>query len=202
MQQFKTIPVEAYRDEAMVLRIMRLNSLGSLFFFVRNALRRKRLTASLHLSLCRTFERWPIKDVIEIPRDHFKSTCASEGLAMWRALPLSQRDVDDFYKLGYNDEFIRWMQHAHNPDVRNMLVSSNLTNAIKLGRKIRWHYESNTLYRSLFPETLPDTDCVWGDRSLHVKRPRGSIGGAHGEGDPPPHSRRDRPHSVGGHLLQ
>lgn len=182
MQQFKTIPLNSIKDPEMMLRVMRLNSLGSLFFFIRNTLRRRRLTAGLHLPLCLTFERWHLKDLIEIPRDHFKSTCATEGLAMWRALPFSQQDEDDFYKLGYGDEWIRWMKRAHDPNVRNMLVSANLTNAVKLGKKIRWHYESNTLYRSLFPETLPDTDCVWGDRSLHIKRPRGAIGGAHGEG--------------------
>jgi hypothetical protein len=152
------------------------------FFFIRNTLRRRRLTAGLHLPLCLTFERWHLKDLIEIPRDHFKSTCATEGLAMWRALPFSEQDEDDLYKLGYSDEVMRWMKRAHNPNVRNMLVAANLTNAVKLGKKIRWHYESNTHYRSLFPETLPDTDCVWGDRSLHVKRPRGEISGAHGEG--------------------
>jgi hypothetical protein len=182
MQQFNLIPFDGINDPAITLRIMRLNSLGSLFFFIRNTLRRRRLTAHLHLQMCKTFERWHLKDVVEIPRDHFKSTCATEGLSMWRALPFTQQDEDDLYKLGYTDEFMRWMHHAHNPNVRNMLVSSNLANAVKLGKKIRWHYESNALYRTLFPETLPDTDCTWGDRSLHIKRPRGSIGGAHGEG--------------------
>ena len=182
MQQFKTIPLEGIKKGELYLRLMRLNCLGSLFYFIRIALRRRRLTGSLHLGLCRSFEREHIKDVIEIPRDHFKSTCASEGLSMWRALPLSQQDIDDFSVQGYGEEFIRWMQHCHNPNVRNMLVSSNLTNAVKLGKKIRWHYESNTLYRVLFPETLPDEACTWTDRSLHVKRPPGSIGGSHGEG--------------------
>jgi hypothetical protein len=101
---------------------------------------------------------------------------------MWRALPLSQQDIDDFYALGYGDEFIRWMQKAHNPDSRNLLVSSNITNAAKLGKKIRWHFESNSVYRALFPETLPDTSCTWTDYSLHVKRPHSTTGGAHGEG--------------------
>jgi hypothetical protein len=181
MMQYQTIPVQHLRTEDEVLRAMRLNCLGSLFYFIRNALRRKRLTVGLHLPLCRTFEREHIKDVIEMPRDHFKSTCASEGLAMWRALPLSQQDIDDFYKLGYTDEFVRWMYKAHNPDSRNLLVSGNITNAAKLGKKIRFHFESNALYRGLFPETLPDTSCTWTDYSLHVKRPSG-IGGAHGEG--------------------
>lgn len=182
MIQFQTIPLQGITDQYQVLRRMRLNCLGSLFYFVRNALRRKRLTASLHLPLCRTFEREHIKDVIEMPRDHFKSTCASEGLAMWRALPLTQYDIDDFYKLGYTDEWIRWMHKAHNPDSRNLLISGNITNAAKLGKKIRFHFESNALYRELFPETLPNTSCTWTDFSLHVRRPSGTTGGAHGEG--------------------
>lgn len=182
MQQFRTIDTEGLRNGELCRRLMRLNSLGSLFYFITVALKRKRLTGALHLPLCRTFERWHLKDLIEIPRDHFKSTCATEGLAMWRALPLMQQDIDAFYTFGYKDEFVRWMQHAHNPDIRNMLVSSNLTNAVKLGKRIRSHYDSNSLYRTLFPETLPDSTCTWGDRSLHVKRPKGGAGSHHGEG--------------------
>lgn len=182
MQTYQTIPLQGVTDERQALRIMRLNSLGSLFYFVRVALRRKRLTENLHLPLCRAFEREHIKDVIEMPRDHFKSTCASEGLSMWRALPLTQQDLDNFFALGYSAEFLRWMQKAHNPDSRNLLVSGNITNAAKLGKKIRFHFESNSLYRALFPETLPDTSCTWTDYSLHVKRPHKGTGGAHGEG--------------------
>lgn len=181
MYRYNTIPVQGLQDADKMLRAMRLNCLGSLFYFVRNALRRKRLTERLHLSLCLAFEKDHIKDVIEMPRDHFKSTCASEGLAMWRALPFTQQDEDDLYALGYADEFIAWMKRAHNPDSRNLLVSGNITNAAKLGKKIRFHFESNSLYRALFPETLPDTSCTWTDFSLHVKRVS-SQGAAHGEG--------------------
>ena len=168
----------ANSTSAEVWRIMRLNSLGSLFNFVSTTLKRDKLTASLHLPFCRTLERDHIKDVIEIPRGHFKSTICSEGLAMWRALPFGQQDIDDFLKLGYSDEFIKWMLRIHNPDHRNLLVSENITNAAALGRKIRWHYESNDYYMACFPETLPDTSCTWTDYSLCIKRPSG----AHGEG--------------------
>lgn len=181
MRQFQPIDVTHFTTQDEVLRAMRLNSLGSLFYFVRNGLRRKRLSEKLHLPMCRTFEREHIKDVIEMPRDHFKSTCASEGLAMWRALPFTQQDIDDFFTLGYDANWVAWMQRAHNPDSRNLLVSGNITNAAKLGKKIRFHFESNSLYRALFPDTLPDTSCTWTDYSLHVKRPAGT-GGAHGEG--------------------
>jgi hypothetical protein len=182
MIEYRTIPVGGLTDELQVLRAMRLNCLGSLFYFVRNALRRKRLTLNLHYPLCRSFEADHIKDVIEMPRDHFKSTCASEGLAMWRALPFTRQDEDDFSALGYPTEFIRWMKRSHNPDSRNLLVSGNITNAAKLGKKIRWHFESNSIYRALFPETLPTTSETWTDYSLHVRRPSGGAGGAHGEG--------------------
>lgn len=182
MIEYRTIPVQGIADELQVLRTLRLNCLGSLFYFVRNGLRRKRLTANLHLPLCKTLERDHIKDVIEMPRDHFKSTCASEGLAMWRALPFTNQDEDDFKTLGYPDEFIQWMKRSHNPNSRNLLVSGNITNAAKLGKKIRWHFESNSIYRALFPETLPTTAETWTDYSLHVKRPAGGSGGAHGEG--------------------
>lgn len=176
--RFRTIPMTGLENEAMIHRAMRMNCLGSLFFFIREALRRKRLTESLHLPLCLTFERKHIKDVIEMPRDHFKSTCASEGLAMWRALPFTEQDESDFRAFAYDDAFIRWMKWAHRPDSRNLLVSGNITNAAKLGKRIRYHFENNALYRTLFPETLPDTSCTWTDYSLHVKRPSGS----HGEG--------------------
>jgi len=100
---------------------------------------------------------------------------------MWKALPFGDSDEASFRSLGYGDEFIRWMRKAHNPDTRLLLVSENITNAAKLGQRIRWHYESNALYRALFPETLPDSSCVWTNFSLSIKRPNLMTGG-HGEG--------------------
>lgn len=183
MQKFTPIPVAGLAPDAM-LQALRLNSLGSLYYFVKVALHRTRLTDTLHLPFCQALEREHLKDVIEMPRDHFKSTCASEGLPMWRTLPLAQHDIDSFAKLGYDDAFIRWMTRAHDPNLRNLLVAENITNAAKLGRRIRWHFESNAIYRTLFSETLPDTSCTWTDFSLHIKRPQGGLnnGGAHGEG--------------------
>lgn len=167
-------------DEAR--RILRLNCLGSLYFFIKIALKRRRLSDRLHLPFCRSLERPFLKDVKEFPRDHFKSTICSEGLPMWWALPFGNEDADFLAKLDYPDEYIRWMRKAHNPNGRFLLVSENITNAAKLGKRIRWHFESNALYRSLFPETLPDTSCIWTNFSLHVRRPTAGTGGSHGEG--------------------
>src|ERR1700760_1271927 len=130
-----------------------MNCHGSLFYFVKYGLGRRRLTVNLHLPICRGLEKRYIKDVFEIPRDHFKSTICTEGLAMWWALPFTQADEDAFLKIGYSDEWIKWMHVCHNPNQRTLLVSENITNAAKLGKKVRYHFESNAIYRTLFPET-------------------------------------------------
>ena len=176
---YKILPT-AGRSEAEAQRLHRLNGLGSLFYFVKVALRRKRLTSTLHLPFARSLERDRLKDVIAFPRDHFKSTLCSEGLPMWWALPFGAQEEDDLTKLGYGPEFIRFMHRVHNPNTRTLLVSENQTNASKLGSRISWHFLSNAVYRTLYPETLPTTQEVWNTLSMHVRR-TGS-GGAHGEG--------------------
>lgn len=163
------------------LRMLRTNALGSLFNFIKVPLRRHKLTDYLHLPLCRFLEREHLKDLIEWPRDHFKSTMASEGLIMWRSLPFNDEDANHFAELGYWDDFINWMAKVHSPNARSLIVSENKENAAKLGRRIRFHFESNPLFRGLFPEILPDASCKWDTFSMTIKRPMG-MGGAHGEG--------------------
>src|SRR5882724_12945622 len=125
---FKTLPVTGLLGKAWTTA-MRLNSLGSLYFFIKTTLRRKRLTENLHKPICVSLEREHIKDVYELPRDHFKSTICGEGLPMWRVLFVSDEDLVEFKKLGYSDEFLQWMCRVHRPEARNLLVSENITNA-------------------------------------------------------------------------
>lgn len=159
---------------------MRTNSLGSLYYFIRTTLRRRRLVDHLHKPWCISLEREHLKDVYELPRDHFKSTICSEGFPIWRVLPFTNQDEDRFKALGYNDEFIRFMKRVHRRDSRNLLVCENITNAAKLGSRISGHYESNSIFRTLFAEIIPDSSCTWSSYSLHHKR---SVGSApHGEG--------------------
>jgi hypothetical protein len=178
---FQLLPITAGMANEEVLRRMRLNSLGELYFFIKVTLKRNKLTDHFHRPICNSLQRDSIKDVYEIPRDHYKSTIASEGLPMWWALPFEQSDVDEFLKLGYSDEFIRWMARIHRPEIRNLLASENITNAAKLGNRIRYHFESNDRYRAIFPETLPDESCQWSNFSLRVKIPANRAKG-HGEG--------------------
>ena len=180
MNLFEPIPIDESMTPVMQLRMHRLNSLGSLFYFIKIPLKRRHLTESFHLPFCRSLECDHLHDVIEMPRDHFKSTIAGEGMPMWRVLPLATQDIDLFLQLGYSDEFIRHMLAMHDCTKRNLLVSENITNAAKLGSKIRRHYESNDIYRTLFPETLPTSAERWTDFSLQVRSPQGAS--PHGEG--------------------
>jgi len=115
-----------------------------------------------------------------MPRDHFKSTICSESLPMWRCIYLDDEDRAEFTKLGYSSTFIRNMDLLHRSDMRCLLVSENITNASKLGARIKWHFESNSIYRYLFPETIPTSAQTWTNFSLHTPRP--GAAGSHGEG--------------------
>lgn len=179
---FKPLPIIGLTGEAW-RRAMRLNSLGSLYFFIKITLKRRRLSENLHKPFCQSLEREHIKDVYEVPRDHFKSTICGEGLPMWRTLFASDEDLNEFRKLGYPTEFINWINRIHRPEARNLLVSENITNAGKLGRKIDFHYESNPIFRHLFPELIPTSSEVWSNISKCHRLPtsRKALGG-HGEG--------------------
>lgn len=181
VQQFSPVVIDIANDlPAMQAAKMRINCLGSLYYFIRVGLKRRRLTETLHKPWCLSLERDHLKDVYELPRDHFKSTICSEGFPIWRSLPFMDVDEAAFRALGYGDEFIAFMKRMHRRDARNLLVAENITNAAKLGTRIKGHYESNDRFRTLFPEILPDTDCTWTNYSLVHKRTLGAA--PHGEG--------------------
>lgn len=166
--------------------LMRLNCLADLFYFAVTVLKKTKfqlnpdLSQNLHYMMCGCVMKDGLKEVIEIPRDHFKSSVFSECFAIWRALPFSARDEDLFSHLGMPPLYLEWMRRAHNQDIRILLVSETIENAKKLGTKIKSHYENNELFRNLFPEIVPDSTCVWTDASLHQKRTKS--GRQHGEG--------------------
>jgi len=179
---YRPIPLAGLTEDAW-RKAARLNCLGSLYYFIKIGLKKRRLTSTLHMPFCISLERDHIKDVYEIPRDHFKSTMCSEGLPMWRVLWCSDEDLNEFVKMGYSSEFIAWMQRMHRPEARNLLVSENITNAGKLGRRIDFHYESNAVFRHLFNELIPTSSETWSNISKWQKLPPAckALGG-HGEG--------------------
>ena len=179
-ERFRLIPIEESSSAEAKLLTHRINSLGSLYYFAKVALRRNHLTPRLHLPVCLSFERSHLKDLYELPRDHFKTTICSEALPMWWALPFGNSDADLLSKLGYSAEFLAFMRRVHDSATRTLLVSETITNAAMLGSRTRRHFESNSVYRALFPETLPTTTETWTNFSLHCRRPQG--GASHGEG--------------------
>lgn len=172
-QEWSIIPVDKMPNEKTKQLAHRLNGLGSMFYFGKVILRKRRFTEHFHKPLCDGLEKSHLKDVYEIPRDHFKSTICSEVAPMWWALPFTLNDEAVMRSLGYGDEWIIWMRRAHNPDTRTLLVSSNITNAAKLGKRINGSYDSNDFFRTIYPEILPDSSCTWSDFTKTHKRTSG-----------------------------
>lgn len=173
-------------DEKTLRVLHRLNSLGSLYYFATVVLGKNKFqknpdsTKNLHYQMCRVVEKDGLKEVIEIPRDHFKSTVYSECYPVWRALPFTAEDEDYMRHLGYSDRYIQWMRYVHNQDIRILLVSEVINNAKKLGVRFYGHYRDNALFKYLFPEILPDSSCTQNDESLHQMRTK--VGRIQGEG--------------------
>jgi hypothetical protein len=179
IQKWVNIPPTS-KDPVTNLLAHRLNSLGSFYYFTNITLRKDRLYRPLHGAMCSSLERPKLKEIIEYPRDHFKSTIHSEAYPIWRSLPFTDSDETYMRMLGYNDEYIKWMKYVHDQDNRCLLISETIKNATKLGIRIRGHYENNDFFRSLFPEIMPDEKCIWTNDSLQHKRSK--HGAAHGEG--------------------
>lgn len=176
-QRWKILPIPT-DDEQAYLDAIRLNSLGSLFFFVNHTLGRNRL-AKLHWQMCQALETADLHAVFEIPMGHFKTTVGTEGLSMWWALPFTARDEFQMRALGYGDEWIRWMKSIHDQNTRTLITHEVEALAIKMGKNVDEHYQNNRLFRAVFKDILPDSNSTWNDHSKFHKRKKDS---AHGEG--------------------
>ena len=159
--------------------MVRLNALGSLYFFLKFVLKRTRLVEHLHRQLAENLECENLNYLLELPRDHMKTTLVTEGLAIWWSLPFDERDEAAMRELGYGDAWVRWMRWAHSPQTRILIVSETAHNAIRLGVRIDRHFESNSLFRGIFPEIIPNERCTWNAESKCVK---GAEITANGEG--------------------
>lgn len=159
----------------------KLNALGQLYYFTKVILRKTRLTDDLHKDMCDNLEGEHLKEVIEIPRDHFKTTIHSESYPMWCALPFLEHDERLMRALGYDTAWIDWMRRCHDQDTRTLTVSENIKNACKIGRKIEFHYKNNLFFKKLFPSIQPDGSCEWSVETMTHKR-SGKFDSGQGEG--------------------
>ena len=173
---YNLIPTDIVSTPAEKKQIYRANSLMDLYYFSTQVMGKNRFSKNpdkaknLHYQMCLTVMKDGLKEGIEIPRDHFKSTVYSECFPIWRALPFGKREEDFFTNVGYSDLYIEWMHRTHSQDIRILLVSETIKNAIKLGIRISNHYENNGFFRHLFPEIMPTEKETWTNESLHQRR--------------------------------
>lgn len=176
-EKYRFIEIGPLPTDALKIFAYRLNSLASLYYFTKVILRRRRLTDSLHKPICDALQTTRLKKLIELPRDHFKSTVGSEAFPIWRALPFGPAEEDALTKLGYSTEYIEYMRRLHKRDIRTLLVSEVVTNAKKLGRRINFHYMYNDFFREVYKDIIPDTSCKWTEESMTHKRSNASPNG-------------------------
>lgn len=158
---------------------LRLNSLGSLYFFEKVVLGRNRLSEGFHKPILTRLESDHLRYLLEAPRDHYKTVMVTEGRTMWRSLPFNEADEAAMRDLGYDDAYIAWMRRVHNPSRRTLIVSEIIGNAVKIGARLDWHYQENKFFRWAFSDVIPDGKQPWNNES---KTHRASTRGPQGEG--------------------
>jgi len=171
--KWNPVPVNLPTPEA-TKDAMRLNSLGSLFFFAREVLMKKRF-ARLHVEMCRSLETEDLHLVLEMPMSHFKSTCGL-ALSIWWALPFTDRDELLMRGLGYGDEWIRWMRFAHKQNMRTLVTHETDARVTAMGKEVDEAYQSNDRFRALFPEIIPTGKETWTEHTKYQRRiPGGDV---------------------------
>jgi hypothetical protein len=172
VKTWKPLPVPEIADDYEGhYRAIRLNSLGSLYWFTKYTLGKDRLT-TLHKYLCKSLEVEDLFLVMEVPMSHFKTTLGI-GLSVWWALSFSERDEEAMRKLGYKDEWIRWMRIAHNQNTRTLITHEIAEQAAAIGKAVDEVYQNNDKFKMTFPELLPDKGCVWNNHKKFQKRVKG-----------------------------
>jgi len=161
---------------------IRLNGFGSLFYFSKIILAHTRLSPNLHGYMCRQLEREELRLVMEIPRSHFKSTCATISGSMWWALPFLEEDEQAMLELGYGAEWIRWMKYVHNAHTRTLICSEIGKNVKDLGDQIDQQYQKNSVFRLVYPEIIPKSFSKGWNESTKTHVRCGDSEGYHGEG--------------------
>ena len=129
---------------------MRKQCEDSLYFLLRGVLKQNYLYPDFHIPICNEIQECATTGqplLLVLNRGALKSTILSFGLPLWLAI-----------KYGGN--------------VRILVGTNTIDNAAKFGRKLKLVIEHNMLFRTLFPELIPDNVSAqkWSDLSICLKR--------------------------------
>lgn len=127
---------------------LRKLAMEDLFVFAKGVLGFDWLTPHIHLPLCRLLENYRKNKrlMIVLPRGWLKTTLCSQAYPLWRGI----RDSN----------------------VRVMLVQNTFTNACSKLDVIAGMVDKNPLFRTLFPEVLPEARSRWKSESRCLRRTR------------------------------
>jgi len=123
--------------------------LQSFYFFSRGIIGKDYMTKPLHIPLCNFLQDMKIlRKLVVLPRSFLKSTLGCIAWPIWLSL--------------------------YNPDIRILIVCNIIDNAMNHLRQIKAIFETNDLFRNLYPDIIPNTKKVrWSDHAVEVKRTMG-----------------------------
>lgn len=125
----------------------------SLFFLAKAVLGFSDMIPRIHLPMCDLAQSKDELRILElVPRGCFKSSCVTISLPIWWLI----QEPDGKYFWG--------------PNERILIANAAATNAEHFLRRIEAVFETNELFRWLFPELLPTSKCKWSNKEMEVPR--------------------------------
>lgn len=131
---------------------------SSLYLLSKGILGYDSLVTHLHKELADFLTTTPQNRMVILPRGHFKTTVSTISFAIWLTLPDEKGEWKELFPF-------------KGPNIRILIVSANFSNASKMLRAAREHYENNGLFKALWPELIPNTRKVkWNDTEFTLRR--------------------------------
>jgi hypothetical protein len=186
-ERFATL---AATDQSRYFQEYRCYSLYWPFFFVRNILGKNDIVDYIHgadieLVLKRLLAGHR-KQFIEWPRRFMKTSTFTTGLSVWFILPSTAEDRRYAIEVLGLDAG-RWdrMASLRNRNYSQLICFETVSNAQMKLAEVRWHFESNDLFKSIFPELAyrKGVDTPWNNEGFRIGRTGAAAGIAEGTFD-------------------
>lgn len=159
-----------------VMRDMRVRCLYSPYYLSKVVLGNTKMVPHLHHNDLELFtHRWAsgvTKQAIEWPRAFYKTTSFTIGCSIWHVLPVCEEDHEyALNKLELPEQ--EWLLRCaiHDQDATQLMAFETQENSEKKLKQIAYHFEENSLFRTLFPEIArTGEEPVWNSRTLTIRR--------------------------------